>query len=68
MIPSLAHTPAGDTVTSLEEHKGLIRGTVVIGTRQDGEPVLAKRYWYPDGRMSPGRDGEHDLGLGYGVD
>jgi hypothetical protein len=26
MIPSLAHTTAGDAVTSLEPHKGLIRG------------------------------------------
>lgn len=63
-LPSLAHTRAGEPVTSLEEHKGLIRGTVVVGQRQDGNAILAHRYWYPDGRMSPGRDGEHDLEMG----
>lgn len=28
MTPSLAYTTAGDAVTSLEPHKGLIRGGV----------------------------------------
>lgn len=63
ILPSLTYTAAGDAVTSLCEHKGLIRGTVVIGQRQDGEPVIAHRYWYPDGRMTPVRAGEHDLEL-----
>jgi hypothetical protein len=64
MIPSLAYTRAGEAVTSLEEHKGLIRGVVVTGQRPDGEPLLATRYWYPDGRMTPARATEHDLEIG----
>jgi hypothetical protein len=63
MIPSLAHTTAGDAVTSLEPHKGLIRGVVVTGQRPDGEPLTTHRYWYPDGRMTPARATEHDLQL-----
>lgn len=60
----LAYTRAGAAVTSLEPHKGLLRGIMVIGARQDGEPVIAPRFWYPDGRMSPVRVTEHDLDLG----
>jgi hypothetical protein len=63
MIPSLAYTAAGDAVTSIEDHKGLIRGVVVVGQRPDGEPLTAARYWYPDGRMTPARPTEHDLQL-----
>lgn len=55
MIPSLAYTRAGEAVTSLEEHKGMLRGKVESG---------ATRYWYPGGRMTPLRAGEHDLEMG----
>jgi hypothetical protein len=64
ILPDLAYTTAGDAVTSLEPHKGLIRGVVVVGQRPDGEPLTAARYWYPDGRMTPARAGEHDLEIG----
>lgn len=64
ILPDSAFTRAGDRVTSLEEHKGLIRGIVVTGARQDGDPVIAPRFWYPDGRMTPARPTEHDLELG----
>lgn len=63
-LPSLAYTAAGDAVTSLEEHKGLIRGVVVTGQRQDGEPLTAARFWYSDGRMTPARATEHNLEMG----
>jgi hypothetical protein len=63
IIPDLAHTRAGDAVTSIEDHKGMLRGTVVIGTRPDGQPVVTNRYWYPDGRMTPLGATEHDLDL-----
>ena len=64
ILPDLAYTAAGDRVTSLEEHKGLIRGIVVVGARQDGQPVTHSRYWYPNGQMTQLRAGEHDLELG----
>lgn len=51
-LPDLTYTRAGEAVTSLEPHKGLIRGKVESG---------AARYWYPDGRLSRGVSGEHDL-------
>lgn len=54
-LPDLTYTRAGEEVTSLEPHKGLIRGKVESG---------ATRYWYPDGRMTPLRAGEHDLEMG----
>lgn len=61
MIPDRAMTVAGEPVTSICEHLGLIRGVVVTGARQDGTPITAHRYWYPNGRMSPGKAGQHDL-------
>lgn len=63
MLPERALTATGEPVTSLTEHLGLIRGVVIVGARQDGAPITAPRFWYPDGRMSPGRDGDHDLDL-----
>lgn len=50
MTPTLAHTAAGDTVTSIEEHKGLIRGEgalLPLGTWVpilDGDAVAADIY------------------------
>jgi hypothetical protein len=64
ILPDAAYTRSGERVTSLEEHKGLIRGTVVTGERQDGEPMIAHRYYYPDGRMTPARETQHDLEIG----
>jgi hypothetical protein len=64
ILPDLAHIAAGTAVTSLEERNGMIRGTVVTGQRQDGEPMVANRNWYPSGRMTPVRATEHDLELG----
>lgn len=63
-LPERVLTGTGEPVTSLTHHKGLIRGTVVTGERPDGEPTIAHRYWYPDGRMTPARVTEHDLELG----
>lgn len=63
-LPDSATTLAGERVTSLCEHKGLIRGVVIVGARQDGAPITAHRFWYPCGRMTPARAGQHDLELG----
>ena len=53
----------GTPVIDLRECKGLIRGIIVAGQDQRGEPITKALHWYPDGRMTPARETPYDLDL-----
>ncbi len=60
-LPAEASTFAGDRVIRIEAHHGLIRGQIKVGLSRDGRPLMATRYWYPDGRLSAAIPSIHDL-------
>lgn len=45
----------------LSRVSGLVSGEVTVGENPRGEKVFRRVHWYPDGRLSPGRESDWDL-------
>lgn len=62
-LPARAVMMDGTPVADLRPCHGLIRGIILAGQDQRGEPVTKALHWYPDGRMTPARPSMLDLDL-----